>query len=1334
MTNERQLPLFGEAAEGEAAAPPAPEQPVRREADPREAAESEAAPPAPEQPVRREADPREAAEGEAAAPPPPRRALPDAPARAFATDPANNVVLEASAGTGKTTVLVSRYVNLLRAGVDPSNILAITFTRQAAAEMRGRIIRELRRAADGPPAERDRWRKLRDRLGDVAVSTIDAFCLSLLREFPLEADLDPGFGLTDETEAPRLIQQALDRTLAVCGALAADDLAVAMVLARLGPGRVRAALAHLLDRRLVASTALQRFLMAGRPGLTADATCRRAASRLARVFDGVDGGLDRFLADGPAAHPGFRALAHALPGLAAQAESAPETVPPVLDRVRGYFLTAAGRPRRRFSPPFRAEHCRSAAAWQRHRGLAQSLAPRVGEALAAFDLDVNAVLARGVQRMFAIAVSEYERELAARSVLDFSGVLARALDLLRRMDEFAQSRYRLESRYHHVLVDEFQDTSRAQWELVSLLVQSWGEGCGLVDDAPAPPSVFVVGDRKQSIYGFRDAEAAVIDDAAGAIRALRPEGGVRRSISHSFRAVPALLAFVNDLFAAVDKADRPRDGFRYDADDRFPVEPEAARRGPAAEGRPAADPPPAARGPAVDGRHDADPPLGLVLGDSPEACAEQVAGEVARLLDGATVRDRGDGTVRRAVPSDVAILFRSRDTHREFQAALEARGIPACVYKGLGFFDADEIKDCRALLRFLADPASELRAAALLRSRLVGVSDRALAELSGHLAESIRPAGPESPLLSGHPAESIRRSGSESPLLSGHPVESIRPSGSESPLLSGHPAESIRPVGPESLLQRLDPLDRDLLVRLRASALRWLAAADRLPPAELVDRVLADCAYAFELQGPRLVQARENLKKLRGLVRRVQNRGFATLARIADHVDRLSGDVSNAVVDAFDAVNLMTVHAAKGLEFPVVFLVELARGAGGPPPPVRVVADRGDGEPSVSVAPFRSAADLDQRSRELEETKRLLYVAATRARDRLYLSATLADGGGVKPGPGSLAAVVPPALLAALAAGAGPEGRTNWTGPSGRTHVFAVVGPEAAQVSFRPPPAPASAEPDRFEPWRPAGGPPRVAATALAGGEGVGRPERTRGVADEATAPSGLVPTRVVDPVVGRLVHRLLRDDSEAGGLGDDSTARGGPAYVSARDDGEAARIGTDGPVPSRLSAKSDLGNDEAGGPGADGPVSSRLSAGSDSGDGKAGRPDVDGSELRERMAGLMTSEERARADWRGLADEAADIYRRAVRRPDVAALFEGDCLFEVPFTLRRRDPADGGLVFVRGVIDCLYRRPDGRVTVVEVKTGAPRTEHESQLAIYLEAARALFPDRGVDGRLLYLA
>ena len=132
------------------------------------------------------------------------------------------MVLEASAGTGKTRVLVERYVNLLRAGVDPEHILAITFTRKAAAEMRERIVDRLREASRLSQIDLVRWRELRERLGDIAISTIDAFCLSLLREFPLEADVDPGFGLADDTEAPRLVGEALDQALRICRASRAD--------------------------------------------------------------------------------------------------------------------------------------------------------------------------------------------------------------------------------------------------------------------------------------------------------------------------------------------------------------------------------------------------------------------------------------------------------------------------------------------------------------------------------------------------------------------------------------------------------------------------------------------------------------------------------------------------------------------------------------------------------------------------------------------------------------------------------------------------------------------------------------------------------------------------------------------------------------------------------------------------------------------------------------------------------------------------------------------------------------------------------------------------------
>ena len=186
--------------------------------------------------------------------------LPDADARGDAIDPSRNIVLEASAGTGKTRVLVERYVNLLRAGVEPDHILAITFTRKAAAEMRQRILDRLQEASRLSEIDAARGREITRRLGDITISTIDAFCLSLLREFPLEADVDPGFDLADDTQAPRLVAASLDQALRICRGLARDDEDVALVFAQLGERRLRAGIGALLDRRLVAPHALRRFL------------------------------------------------------------------------------------------------------------------------------------------------------------------------------------------------------------------------------------------------------------------------------------------------------------------------------------------------------------------------------------------------------------------------------------------------------------------------------------------------------------------------------------------------------------------------------------------------------------------------------------------------------------------------------------------------------------------------------------------------------------------------------------------------------------------------------------------------------------------------------------------------------------------------------------------------------------------------------------------------------------------------------------------------------------------------------------------------------------------
>ena len=159
-----------------------------------------------------------------------------------------------------------------------------------------------------------------------------------------------------------------------------------------------------------------------------------------------------------------------------------------------------------------------------HSAAMSALAPEAGAAIDGLSAAVNAVLARGLLRILEVAVAEFDRLMDEHSVLDFPAMLDRAVRLLRRQEEFARSRLKLQSRYHHLLVDEFQDTSQAQWDLVMLLTESWAEGAGLTEEAGAlPPSIFIVGDRKQSIYGFRDAEVSVLDAAGRFIEALRPD-------------------------------------------------------------------------------------------------------------------------------------------------------------------------------------------------------------------------------------------------------------------------------------------------------------------------------------------------------------------------------------------------------------------------------------------------------------------------------------------------------------------------------------------------------------------------------------------------------------------------------------------------------------------------------------------------------------------------------------------------------------------------------------------------------------------------------------------
>ncbi len=883
----------------------------------------------------------------------------DQRARRLAVDPLRNVALEASAGTGKTRVLVDRYVRLLESGVAPRNILAITFTRKAAAEMRQRVMATLRQRhrEGGIPAAR--WREIRDAFGDIGISTIDAFCLSLLHEFPLEAGVDPGFDLADETETPRFIEASLDSALAIGRAVSLDDGDVALLFTELGEPRLRKALTALLDRRLVARDALNRFVRGQE--ISAERACTRLQHALrgaiASIAGSDEGSVRVFAATGPAI-PAFELVAGEVADLM-RADLPAARLRALLDRLTDLVLTQKGEPRKR--PAHAKAQFRSDADYERHKVIVFGLGPHVQSALDVFRRDINLILARGVRRLFRIAEDEYRRTLDKHGVLDFPDLLERTLKLLGQMEEFSRSRYRLESRYEHVLVDEFQDTSRAQWRLVRELVRAWSAGEG-VSHGPIPPSIFIVGDRKQSIYGFRDAEVTVLDAAARFIDALRPEAPARAAITRSFRAVRELLMFVNDVSVAIDKAPDRADAFRYGDTDAFP---------------------------APDDTPSESSALGIVLAGSDAAQADAVADEIDRLLkEGATVRDRNTGVRRPIGPGDIGILFRTRESHSMFETALAARNIPYYVYKGLGFFDAEEIKDVLALVGYLADPGSNLRAAALLRSRIVRLSDAALKMLAPGLAASLTGATP-------------------------------------------------------AAIDALAADDRDRLLLVRESIGEWIDAADQVPPSEIVDRVLRESAYAMEIAGPGYRQARENLKKIRGLIRRIQNRGYVTLGRLADYFAGLvaGGDESNAIIDAADAVNLMTVHAAKGLEFPAVFIVNIGKGSGSSREAVRVSpplfddADEDAGDASVSIGDYESARDRDDDEKEHEETKRLLYVALTRARDRLYLAGTLANGK-LQMQRGSLGRVLPASLAEAMAAASGAT--ATWPGQSG-AHLLRVI-------------------------------------------------------------------------------------------------------------------------------------------------------------------------------------------------------------------------------------------------------------------------------------------------------
>lgn len=493
-------------------------------------------------------------------------------------------------------------------------------------------------------------------------------------------------------------------------------------------------------------------------------------------------------------------------------------------------------------------------------------------------------------------------------------------------DAGAGVRFLLSRTIHHVLLDEFQDTSRLQWSIFSEMALTLLSGAGASDGQGARPSVFIVGDAKQSIYGFREADPAVMMEARETLRdyiQVRP-------LSASYRTAPVILDYVNAVFGASGRMPE------------FPLHTTATLNGRGAVpnmGR-------VMLFPLVEAREDVA---------AAEAEAEMVADALEKALTGVVpcpVPVKGDPAVtRQLMPGDCAILYRSTTHAGLFERALRRRGIPCQREEERGFFTRPEVADTVALLRFLCAPSDILALATVLRSPFVRLPDPDLLEV-------------------------LRRSSEDKAADDGE-----------------------RHLAILDLLSAIDPPTNRILHDL-------IAKTDLLLPHALLTEALTQMD-ALGRWSRLLAQhpgeaslARANLLRLIELCLTLESGGHTTLGDVLQRLAILAEDdeVGNASAARF-AVTLMTIHKSKGLEYPLVAVVDTGRAFGQQDP---YWAQQKEGSSSASglsgmtyigvkAEQPHGSPSFDQLSQEAtqkitDESLRLLYVALTRAKHYLLLS------------------------------------------------------------------------------------------------------------------------------------------------------------------------------------------------------------------------------------------------------------------------------------------------------------------------------------------------------------
>ncbi|HVV93085.1 MAG TPA: double-strand break repair helicase AddA [Hyphomicrobiales bacterium] len=851
----------------------------------------------------------------------------------LASDPAASAWVAANAGSGKTTVLARRVVRLLLAGAAPGRILCITFTKAAAANMANKVFDtlarwtrfdddELRRAIaevegrepGGALLVRARrlFAEALETPGGLKVLTIHALCDRVLHQFPFEANVPVGFAALDERAADELMAEAQASVLAE--AAERPDGALGRALATLVIDCSDMAIRDGL-REAVAERALLRRLAAG--GDLADIGRRLSAALGIGADDDVDA-LDAEVLGGAIPEARWPELASWLPNHSGKCLAEAEaTADPTTKRALYIetFFTAGGTGALRAPPTDAARKRRPdlAALVDAERDRLPPLLDR-RKAAACRDRSLALMrLAEAVRR-------RYEAAKARRGALDFADLIERTRALLGRSDA-AWVLYKLDGGLDHVLVDEAQDTSPEQWDIVRRLTAEFVAGAGA---RPGQRTVFAVGDEKQSIFSFQGAAPAEFAETrrryAADFAALGADFHAL-DLTQSFRSTAPVLDAVDRVFSR-------EAAYSGLSSDRVATVHQPARQdGGGSVVQWEVTTVPWTQKPA----RAWDLPVDVGGAGQPvHVLAERIAKEVRSWLD-------GSGALK-ADPGDVLILVRTRGTLFDaILKALKGADVPVAGADRLDVTAHIAVRDLLALADVLLLPDDDLALAAVLKSPLFGFDDGDLIRLAPHRRFSLWKA--------------LAQAGTEEPRY-------------------------------EAAAARL---------------VRWAAEAPRTSPFDFFARLLGAEGGRRAFRGRLGGEVDDPLDEFLRLALDFAGTatpslsGFVLWMRAAPAVIKRDLDVAPA------AVRVMTVHGAKGLEAPIVVLADLGapdngrhdpkvfhlREASAPPmaPDLLAFASVVAADPAALAQ-----ARTDARARALDEHRRLLYVALTRARDHLIVA------------------------------------------------------------------------------------------------------------------------------------------------------------------------------------------------------------------------------------------------------------------------------------------------------------------------------------------------------------